>query len=95
MTSFFRRTVGLDFIDLAIHAGCLGNVVAECERDLWSTPDDQGSARHRRHRLEGGDDLVARCSGCEGVRYGMLERRRRRIDGDCCGHSHERRGPHV
>ena len=52
------------------------DVVAERERDLRGALDDSRGARHRRHRLEAGDDLVARRPGGEGERHRVLERRR-------------------
>ena len=59
------------------------DVVAERERDLRGATDDARGARHRRHGLEGGDDLVARRPGREGERTtacwkrGRSRRRRR------------------
>ena len=71
------------------------DVVAERERDLRGARDDSRGARHRRHRLEGGDDLVARCSGCRASATACWNEAGRRIDGDRRGDAHERRGPLV
>ena len=57
------------------------DVVAERECDLWGALDDPCGTGHGRHRLEAGNDLVARRSGREGKRYGVLERVRGRIYG--------------
>ena len=65
------------------------DVVAERECHLRGALDDSRSARDRGHRLEAGDDLVARRSGRESERYGVLERVRGRIDGDRRGDAHE------
>ena len=50
------------------------DVVAEREPDLRSALDHSCGACHRCHRLEAGDDLVARGSGRESERYGVLAR---------------------
>ena len=67
------------------------DVVAERQGDLRGALDDSRRAGHRRHRLEAGDDLVARRSGGEGQRDGVLERGRCCVDGDGRGKAHERR----
>src|SRR6478736_3340880 len=71
------------------------DVVAERERELRGAQDGARVTCHRRYRFKGGDDLVARGSGCQGKRHGVLERGRRSVDGDRCSYAHECRGPRI
>lgn len=67
------------------------DVVAERERDLRGALDHARGARHRRHRLEDRDDLLALRPRGEGECDGVLEGGRRRVDRDRRGDAHERR----